>query len=121
MTAKLRIVKQSFAVDAAASEIAFKNLHESKLQYFHSAFRIRRSRPSVSSVPAKGTAAKIPSARKHPQMNIGCVHLSALSEVTVANKIATKKNINAPAGAFIRDYMTKVFQHTIKNKSTIKN
>ena len=121
MTAKLRIVKQSFAVAAAASEIAFNNFHESKVHDFHLAFCIRRAPPSVSSAPAKATAANIRSARKHPQMNIGCVHLSAYSEVSVANRITTNKNINAPAGACIRDCMTKVFQNTVENKSTIKN
>ena len=121
MTAKLRIVKQSFAVAAAASEIAFNNFHESKVHDFHLAFCIRRAPPSVSSAPAKATAANIRSARKHPQMNIGCVHLSAHSEVTVANRITTNKNINAPAGACIRDCMTKVFQNTVENKSTVKN
>ena len=121
MTAKLRIVKQSFAVAAAASEIAFNNFHESKVHDFHLAFCIRRAPPSVSSAPAKATAANIRSARKHPQMNIGCVHLSAYSEVSVANRITTNKNINAPAGAFIRDCMTKVFQNTVENKSTVKN
>ena len=120
MTAKLRIVKQSLAVAAAASEIPFKNHHESNLQDFHSAFRIRRAPPSVSSVPAKAMAAKIPRARKHFQMNIGCVHLSALSAVTIASKITTKKTINAPAGAFIRDSMTKVFQNTVETKSTVR-
>ena len=121
MTAKLRIVKQSFAVAAATSEIAFNNFHESKVHDFHLAFCIRRAPPSVSSAPAKATAANIRSARKHPQMNIGCVHLSAHSEVTVANRITTNKNINAPAGACIRDCMTKVFQNTVENKSTVKN
>ena len=101
MTAKLRIVKQSLAVAAAASEIAFKNHHESNLQDFHSAFRIRRAPPSVSPVGAEATAAKIPSARNHDQINLGCGyinfqgrHLSALSEVTVANKILTKTKIS---------------------------
>ena len=98
MTAKLRIVKQSFAVAAAASEIAFKNLQESKLQDFHSAFRIRRAPPSVSSVSAEAMAAKILSARNHHPMNLGRVHinfqglhLSALSEGTVASNITKKK------------------------------
>ena len=102
MTAKLRIVKQSFAVAAAASEIAFNNFHESKVHDFHLAFCIRRAPPSVSPVGAEATAAKIPSARNHDQINLGCAYinfqgrrLSALSEVTVANQIITNKHQRA--------------------------
>ena len=127
MTAKLRIIKHSLAVAATASKIAFKNHHESNFQDFHSTFRIRRAPPSVSSVSAEAMAAKILSARNHHPMNLVRVHinfqglhLSALSEGTVASTI-TKKNINAPAGAFVRDSMTKVFQHIVENKFTVKN
>ena len=129
MTAKLRIIKHSLTVAAAASKIAFKNHHESNFQDFHSTLRIRSAPPSVSSVSAKAMAAKILSARNHHPMNLWRVHinfqglhLSALSEGTVASKnTKNKKDINAPAGAFIRDSNTKVFQHTVENKFAIKN
>ena len=98
MTAKLRIIKHSLAVAATASKIAFKNHHESNFQDFHSTFRIRSAPPSVSSVSAKAMAAKILSARNHHPMNLGRVHinfqglhLSALSEGTVASTITKKK------------------------------